>query len=70
MAYPPTVPSGTRINTTPQVNTHPQDHNEIHAALTDIINELGTNPSGDAATLITLSHSCCRQCLMPTEHCC
>lgn len=53
MAYPPSVPAGTRINTTPQVNTHPTDHNTIHAALTDIINELGSNPSGDYADLTT-----------------
>ncbi len=51
MAYPPTVPSGARINTTPQVDTHPADHLEIHAALTDIINELGADPSGDSADL-------------------
>lgn len=51
MAYPPSVPSGARINTTPQVNTHPADHVSIHAALTDIINELGSNPSGDSADL-------------------
>lgn len=49
MAYPPSVPVGTRINTTPQVNTHAADHNTIHAALTDIITELGSNPSGDFA---------------------
>ena len=51
MAYPPAVPSGARINTTPQVNTHPADHLAIHAALTDIINELGASPKGDAATV-------------------
>ena len=54
MAYPPTVPSGTRINTTPQVNLHPADHNEIHGALTDIINILGTTPNGEAASLTAL----------------
>jgi microcystin-dependent protein len=51
MAYPPSVPTGPRINTTPQVNTHPADHLAIHAALTDIVNELGANPSGSAANL-------------------
>lgn len=49
MAYPPSVPTTGRTNTTPQVNTHPADHNAIHSALTDIVNELGTNPKGDAA---------------------
>ena len=53
MAFPPVpqVPSGVRENTTPQVNLHPQDHTLIHQALTDIINELGSNPSGDAPSL-------------------
>lgn len=49
MAYPPAVPSGARINTTPQVDTHPADHLEIHAALTDIVTVLGSDPAGDAA---------------------
>jgi hypothetical protein len=47
MSYPPSVPSGARINTTPQVNLHPADHLSIHAALSDIINEMGSNPSAD-----------------------
>lgn len=59
MAYPPTVPSGARINTTPQVDTHPADHVSIHAALTDIINELGSNPSGDAASVTALFELLC-----------
>ena len=46
MTYPPTPPPADRVNTTPQVNTHPSDHNVISQALTDIINELGPNPKG------------------------
>ena len=51
MAYPPSVPTGARINTTPQVNLHPSDHLAIHASLTDIINEMGANPSGAFASI-------------------
>lgn len=40
MAYPPTVPSNSRANTTPLVNDHPADHNAIADALTDIIAEI------------------------------
>jgi microcystin-dependent protein len=46
MAYPPTPPSNSRVNTTPQVDAHPADHNALSNAITDIVNELGTNPSG------------------------
>jgi len=45
MAYPPAVPPATRNNATPQHDNHPGDHNGISAALTDIINELGDDPS-------------------------
>tara|TARA_R110000764_G_scaffold191397_3_gene276623 strand:+ start:3432 stop:4262 length:831 start_codon:yes stop_codon:yes gene_type:complete len=48
MAYPPTPPTNTRINTTPQVDTHPLDHNTLSNNVTDIVNELGPNPKGDA----------------------
>jgi hypothetical protein len=37
MPWPPILPTGTRSNVTPQANTHPDDHNKIHAALNDII---------------------------------
>lgn len=47
MAYPPEVPPHTRSNTDPMVNNHPTDHNLISYALTDVLNELGGNPSGD-----------------------
>jgi microcystin-dependent protein len=48
MAYPPTPPSNTRTNTTPQVNAHPLDHNTLANNITDIVNELGSNPKGGA----------------------
>jgi hypothetical protein len=47
MAYPPEVPPHGRSNTDPMVNSHPSDHNLISYALTDILNELGADPSGD-----------------------
>jgi len=53
MAYPPAVPPNTRTNATPEVDNHPSDHNGISNALTDIINELGTNPSGTDPDLTT-----------------
>jgi hypothetical protein len=46
MAYPPTVPPANRSNTTPQADNHPSDHNGISSALSAIVNELGSNPSG------------------------
>jgi hypothetical protein len=49
--YPPTVPPTGRVNATPQVDLHPSDHNQISTALTDIVNELGGNPSGASATV-------------------
>jgi hypothetical protein len=51
MAYPPAVPPATRVNATPQVDNHPADHNGISNALTDIVNELGANPSGSSSTV-------------------
>ena len=51
MAYPDVVPSGARINTTPQVDLHPADHLAIHAALTGIITELGNGPAGSEANV-------------------
>jgi hypothetical protein len=47
MAYPPQVPPHDRTNTDPMVNNHPSDHNLISYALTDVLNELGADPSGD-----------------------
>jgi hypothetical protein len=49
--YPPSVPPNTRANLTSQDTAHPSDHNTIANALTDIINELGADPSGAAATV-------------------
>tara|TARA_R110000803_G_scaffold56935_2_gene114532 strand:+ start:9225 stop:10145 length:921 start_codon:yes stop_codon:yes gene_type:complete len=48
MAYPPTPPTNTRLNTTPQVDAHPLDHNTLSNNVTDIVNELGPNPKGNA----------------------
>lgn len=54
MAYPPTIPPNTRANTTPTFDNHPDDHNDISNALTDIVNVLGANPAGSAADLTAL----------------
>jgi microcystin-dependent protein len=51
MSYPPTPPPNNRLNTTPQVTNHPDDHNRLSDNISDIVNELGSNPSGDSATL-------------------
>ena len=51
MAYPPTVPPATRTDSTPQFTNHPNDHNAISTALTDLVNELGADPSGGYATV-------------------
>lgn len=51
MAYPPTPPPTGRSDSTPLPTNHPDDHNAISTALTDIINELGSNPKGDQASL-------------------
>lgn len=54
MPYPPTPPPNTRADNTPLPTNHADDHNDISNALTDIINELGSNPKGDAADLTAL----------------
>ena len=51
MTYPPSVPPNTRADNTPLPTNHIADHNDISNALTDIINELGSDPSGAAASL-------------------
>jgi hypothetical protein len=44
--YPPPVPPDTRVNTTPQVNNHPSDHNMLADGLQTLINTMGTTPAG------------------------
>lgn len=51
MPYPPTIPPNTRTNLTPQDTSHPNDHNLIANALTDIVNVLGSAPQGSSATV-------------------
>jgi hypothetical protein len=51
MTYPPSIPSNTRADQTPQAGNHPADHNAIANALTDIVNELGSDPSSTFASL-------------------
>jgi microcystin-dependent protein len=49
--YPPSPPPVGRTDSTPLPTNHPDDHNAISAALTDIINELGSNPKGTQASV-------------------
>lgn len=65
MAYPPDVPEGTRLNTTGQVDLHPADHNEIHTALTDIINVLGADPGGPYVDVSTAIANILANALVP-----
>lgn len=51
MAYPPSPPALGKVNTTPQVDDHPAHHNALAQAIRDIVDILGTDPSGDYATL-------------------
>jgi hypothetical protein len=51
MPYPPPTLPSNRSNTTPQFDNHPSDHNAISDAITDIVNELGPNPSNGEATV-------------------
>jgi microcystin-dependent protein len=51
MAYPATPPPDGRTDSTPLPTNHPTDHNLISAAITDIVNELGSDPKGNAASL-------------------
>jgi hypothetical protein len=51
MAFPPTVPPATRTDSTPQFTNHPGDHNQISAALSDIVNEMGPDPSAGYANV-------------------
>ena len=50
MSYPPSVPPNTRTDATPLPTNMPSDINTISNALTDIINELGDDPSGSFAS--------------------
>lgn len=40
MAFPPGNLPTNRANSTPQVNTHPADHNQANAAINDIVGEV------------------------------
>ena len=51
MPYPPAVPPNTRTDATGVTTNHPSDHTTISNALTDILNELGTDPSGVAVSV-------------------
>lgn len=53
MVYPPTIPPNTRTNATVTEDNHPDDHNDAADALTAIVTELGSNPSGGDADLTT-----------------
>lgn len=42
MAWPPTIPPNTRANATSQADVHPQDHNQISDALTEMVTRINT----------------------------
>lgn len=52
MAWPPTVPPTTRANNTPQLDTHPADHNQLSAAITQMA---GFLPQGRIASAYSSS---------------
>lgn len=49
MPWPPVIPPATRANATPQLDTHPSDHNAISAALTDLVTRVNALPAGHLA---------------------
>jgi hypothetical protein len=49
VAYPPAALPTTRVDGTATAGTHPLDHNSAHAAINDIVAELGANPAGNLA---------------------
>jgi len=51
MAYPPPLPPTTRTDSTISAGNHAQDHNKLAAALRDVIEVLGADPSGGYASL-------------------
>jgi len=42
MAWPPSIPIGTRSNSSPMFNTHVADHNQANQALVDIVDRINT----------------------------
>ena len=65
MAWPPTIPPANRANATVMATTHPTDHNQISAALTELVNRcdtvlprlLGWSPIDNPASGITATHN-------------
>ena len=51
MAYPPPLPPTTRTDSTISAGNHAQDHNKLAAALRDVTEVLGADPSGGYASL-------------------
>jgi len=49
MPWPPVIPPAGRLNTTPQLDNHPSDHNAISQALTDLVAQLNAVPWNNAA---------------------
>ena len=44
MPWPPVIPPAGRVNSTPQLDNHPSDHNAIVAALADIVARVDPTP--------------------------
>lgn len=51
MAYPPELPPSSRTNSTLMATNHALDHNKVAAALEDLVEVLGADPSGAYADL-------------------
>jgi len=51
MAYPPSTLATNKADNTPSTSDHAQHHNDLAAAINDIVAELGSNPSGSDATV-------------------
>lgn len=55
MPFPPVVPPATRTNTTPQLDSHPSDHNAIATALATLVAMLTNAPRGYAGHTIAFA---------------
>lgn len=53
MAWPPPALPTTRANDTPQLDTHPADHNAVNLAVNDIVARLNVIPAKIRASAVT-----------------
>jgi hypothetical protein len=55
MPFPPVIPPATRSNTTPQLDSHPSDHNAISNAFADIVKQLTPIAWVEAAAAVAIT---------------